>query len=158
MFTRRSRHVLVALLMTFGLAATACSSGGGSSNDATDNGSADSGIPDDFGSGSGDAGDFFGSGECSQLAEAMSNSAGDNDVSDFDAESFQETAEFLYEAAANAPAEISGDLEVIADTFAGLSDDPTNFGAGFINDDFIEATTNLTAWITENCIGIDLDG
>lgn len=153
MRSRHSRHVLLTLLVTFSFAAAACSSGGGSTNNAVRNLPDDVEIPDGFGDspGSGSSG-FFDSAECQQLAEAFDGLSSGSDTDDFEA-----TADFLRDAADEAPDEVADDLRVMADTYDQILDDPSDVGAIILGGDFIEATTNLSIFIAETCAGLDLD-
>lgn len=151
-FTRRARYVLVALLMTFSLAAAACNSGGGGSNDSSDAPARDADAPAGFGDspGSTDA-EFFNSSNCLTLQDAFNGRSYDGS-----SDSLEETADFLRDAADNAPEEVVDDLRVLADVYEQFVDiDSRGIRR---NPDFVEATVNLSRFVAATCAGLGLDG
>lgn len=152
MFSRRSRHIFVVALVTLSLAAAGCNSGGSDSdNNATDDVSQpDNDNGNDSSGGSSGNASGFNSGDCEQLRDALNNSQSNPG-------NLRDAADFFRQAAREAPDEVAGDLETIADTYDAIISDPTQAAAVSTSADFIEATTSLGAFLTESCTGLDLD-
>jgi hypothetical protein len=175
MSARRSRLALIAVVAACVFITVGC--GGGGSDDASD---ADQTTRSTSkGSGSGDsgsgsaAGGFFANADCRQLAKAFDSSglgsafsSGDDPTKDL-----QAAADFLDQAADEAPQEISGDVQVVADAYhdlakqtsgvdwAGLRNgnpaaiaSVSQFGQAFANPDLTDALQNLSKYVTENCV------
>ncbi len=178
MSARRSRLALVAVVAACVFITVGC--GGGSSSSSSSDDASDAGQTTrstnkgsgDSGSGSA-AGGFFANADCRQLARAFDSSglgsafsSGDDPTKDL-----QAAADFLDQAADEAPQEISGDVQVVADAYHDLAKRSSDvdwagirngnpaaiasvsqFGQAFANPDLTEALQNLSKYVTENCV------
>jgi hypothetical protein len=150
---RTKKRTFVVLAMASALALSAC---GGSDSESSDTSvSADSVAKDDTAPG-GDLEAF-----CADATDAE-NAANIPDNADAAAvaEQMNVQAQRLSELASTAPADVKGDVELLAkaaaDMAAALAEDPTleNFDAvveSFATEEVNTASTNVEAFLSENC-------
>lgn len=188
--TRTTTRLLAALAATAALVVAGC--GGEEEADDTtttaEDASADTtestttteaSSDDGSGDGGGSTAGAFTSEECQQLADAFDESQLGAFTSGTDpTPELEETAQFLTEAAAQAPDEVADDIGVMAEVYRELaraasdvdwdalaSGDPSAIAAAtqlsqvyVDNPDFGEAAGNLATWTADNCTPAGIGG